>query len=52
VAVLIRLDQVRASILGHLSAADGRITISPQIVPSPANGGPVGAPRHTTMLKA
>jgi hypothetical protein len=45
VAVLIRLDQVRAPLLDHLSAADGHITISPQIVPPPATCGPAATPR-------
>jgi len=34
VAVFISLDEVRSSILGHLSAANGHITISPKIAPS------------------
>jgi hypothetical protein len=34
VAVFISLDEVRASILGHLSAANGHITICPEIARS------------------
>jgi hypothetical protein len=46
VAVAFRLDQTRTAILGHLSAANGRITISAQIAPPLASSAPQGEPPH------